>query len=79
MNNQKSYHTLACSQHETQCFSFCELSYDWLTQYWSDVYHSKEFNDHQSFESVSELHDSSITYALLLMIAIQSFAQSQNQ
>ena len=70
MNNQKSYHTLACSQHETQCFSFCKLSYDQSTEYWLDAYQNKEFNDHWSFESVSELHDSSITYALLLMIAI---------
>jgi len=64
MNSQESYHILACSQHETQCFSFCELSYDQSTQYQSDVYHSREFDDHQLSESVSELHDSSITYAL---------------
>ena len=55
---------------ETQCFSSCKLSHDWSTQYRSDVYYSKEFNDHQSFESVSELHDSLIIHALLLMIAI---------
>ncbi len=70
MNNQESYYILACLQHETECFSSCELSHDWSTQYQSDAYHSKEFNDHWSSESVSELHDSSIVYALLLMIAI---------
>jgi len=70
MNNQESYHIFACLQHETQCFNFYELSYDWSTWYWSDVYHSKEFNDHWLSESVSKLHDSSITHALLLMIAI---------
>jgi len=36
----------------------------------NNMYHNREFNDHQSFESVSELHDSSITYAFLFMIAI---------
>ncbi len=70
MNNQELYHIFAYLQHETQCFSSCKLSYDQSTQYWSDAYHSREFNDHWLSESVSELHDSLIIHALLLMIAI---------
>lgn len=64
MNNQESCHILACLQHEIENFNVCELVHNRSTRYRLDAYCNKEIYNHQSFEFVQELRDSSQVYSL---------------